>query len=1151
MAGSVKHNAQFSRLGTDAEAETAWEEEHVITGVVLSVNGQSPDISGNVTVGGVGGGDVVGPASAAADDIALFDGTSGKLIKDSGVKITAFAPSYHNHQAGIEGSPTITEGTGTFTVASGEAWFFTDSTRETLALHTITASGTMTPTDDQTGYVCADRDTDTWVILSTIADIDYLRYVPYFIVFKRAGSNNLHTEVISLKAHGEVESNYHRTLHTNKYGRESGLDAIAVDGTLNLTCNAGIVWAVTTPYDILAVTTATRQFECERDGTVTSHTSPIIRNDVYDDGTGFQALTTGEFVINWIWRGIESQDHVYTMLSNKFTSAEAARSTNNIGAIPDLISSHALLIGRVIVEYNGVVDAGNIESAFSETFSAASGITQHNDLSGIQGGSSAASEYYHVPAQIFSNLTSGVYQATSATSNITSNAFPSANTTQFAGTNFAGTNISGTMGTNGLSLSVAAGGGGADGYNIIAAGGSTAASTGTINFSNSNGVSFGLNGSVVTASHNGLTTAALSNHTHSDLYIAKGDSTAYQTGTLANTFFQTANSSNLVAVTRSTEWATSVLSGTSNNLAAATHTHSQYQSTGAYLTTAKQSNAPMVTQWVAGSVTQNGSNNQVVFTGSNGISVHGNGSTISISLIDNHHVEGLMLAGNNFGTAYSIMSSGSQTINFAGAISGSQNGNAFTISAPTQSVQTQNSVLVNGQSGAITVAGTNAGATGVGVTVNSSGVSVSAVTNYSTGYSAKAESTHVHTIQTTTIAGSTVAITNASNGATIAMPPFITTYAAQTADTNKVGIGNVSTVSTAGVNMTGSADTNGVTLAVPAWLTNAGGGGNTVTISGSNGSIQSNGLSFLGSGVAQVYTTTGNQFVVSVPSGGGAGDGWNPIAAGGSTANSTQSIVFGNANSMSFSLNGSTITGSFDGHTVLSNASILVTNGNSASFLGQDGAYHSVAGGGGAGVTASRIYPFPTTPVTTVAQSQNTIFLNHFIAPHNASFSKGESYISIGVGSTTSGTRRCDMTVRLGIYTYNNSTLSLYASGSQTYQVSCTSNATASHAGIRVLSVPISGMFSQGVPYVIAHCISTNALTSVTLGPIYATGLTVAGANDFGVSTNNSNRQWYPGEGCFATSSGAMPQSIRIGTDVLGSVPFRRPWIEFMNESLG
>lgn len=40
---------------------------------------------------GGGGGDVVGPAVSVNDDIPLFDGVTGKLLKDSGLKTTAFA----------------------------------------------------------------------------------------------------------------------------------------------------------------------------------------------------------------------------------------------------------------------------------------------------------------------------------------------------------------------------------------------------------------------------------------------------------------------------------------------------------------------------------------------------------------------------------------------------------------------------------------------------------------------------------------------------------------------------------------------------------------------------------------------------------------------------------------------------------------------------------------------------------------------------------------------------------------------------------------------------------------------------------------------------------------------------------------------------
>lgn len=86
---------------------------------------------------------------------------------------------------------------------------------------------------------------------------------------------------------------------------------------------------------------------------------------------------------------------------------------------------------------------------------------------------------------------------------------------------FAGTNASGTIASNGISVSVAApGAGGGIG---IAAGTRTATTANTLLFDNANGVTFGLNvvgGSIMTASHNAITTGALSDHSHGNPTLA-------------------------------------------------------------------------------------------------------------------------------------------------------------------------------------------------------------------------------------------------------------------------------------------------------------------------------------------------------------------------------------------------------------------------------------------------------------------------------------------------------------------------------------------------------------------------------------------------------------------------------------------------------
>lgn len=159
-------------------------------------------------------------------------------------------------------------------------------------------------------------------------------------------------------------------------------------------------------------------------------------------------------------------------------------------------SSSSVVDARSIsIDGAGIVSAG--WSAGSIRISA----TQSNQAV------SAANGSYAFQTLSFSNA-NGMSFGTSAGSALTGSYTVPSVTEYFSKTNttFNGANISGslTLNTNGLelSLSVAPGGGGADGYNILAAGTQTANTTGTVVFANSNGLSFGMsNSSVITASY--------------------------------------------------------------------------------------------------------------------------------------------------------------------------------------------------------------------------------------------------------------------------------------------------------------------------------------------------------------------------------------------------------------------------------------------------------------------------------------------------------------------------------------------------------------------------------------------------------------------------------------------------------------------------
>lgn len=306
-----------------------------------------------------------------------------RALLDSGV-----APVYHNHQAGIEGEPVITDNlNGTFGVAAGECWFYTDATRDTVTLHDIEVTSVLTPTDDVTGYICADRSNDTWTIINAISTIDYLQYIPYFKVIKRTGSNSMHFQKITHEAHGDMEREHEREMLCGEYQRAMGaMESISVDTSLNITASGGIVYAIRRKYTIPAITAATRQFKCINTGaawTITSNTTPVINNLQYNGPTGAVTLTDTFWTINYLYRGIEDQDHCYTVLGTaEFATKELAQASNYIASLPELISSHTMLIGRVIVQKSATTSIV-CESSFSTIFAASTAISDHGSQGGL------------------------------------------------------------------------------------------------------------------------------------------------------------------------------------------------------------------------------------------------------------------------------------------------------------------------------------------------------------------------------------------------------------------------------------------------------------------------------------------------------------------------------------------------------------------------------------------------------------------------------------------------------------------------------------------------------------------------------------------------------------------------------------------------
>ena len=256
---------------------------------------------------------------------------------------------------------------------------------------------------------------------------------------------------------------------------------------------------------------------------------------------------------------------------------------------------------------------------------------------------------------------SSLFQQVSNTSAITSNAFANSATTKFAGTGFTGTNATATINSNGLQLSIAnpGGAGTTSYYNQIAAGASTVTS-GTVVFSSANGVSFGLNGSTMTASHNGLTTAMQSN--------AGSNFVGLNSALTGNGVSATINSSG-ISLNVPSFLTTAMQSNAGSNFAGTgftgTNASATLNSNGLQLSVGAGGGGGTTSyynQIAAGASTV--TSGTVVFGNSNGVSFGLNGSTMTASVATNYQSQGAYL------TTAMVSNAGSNFVNASGAFNG-------------------------------------------------------------------------------------------------------------------------------------------------------------------------------------------------------------------------------------------------------------------------------------------------------------------------------------------------------------------------------------------------------------------------------------------------------------------------------------------------
>jgi hypothetical protein len=337
-----------------------------------------------------------------------FDGVT-TFTNNTGGMFTIDGPS--NYDAGVilGAENWVDNGDGSIDLPEIKvALYDNPNNLELLKIYTV-ASGTTgvggipALVNDDTNYIIVEYNggSPRYNVLDNDGTVTSSDVVLYMIVYR--ANNFVHTLEFGDMGAGLTNKLNTRLISTDRFARESGC-ALGLSGSTGIvTLSSGVVWNGSYRQIVTGVNSQDDIFfkSFHSGGTwVYATTGNTINNDYYDDGTDLISATAGKYLVNWYFRGQEVNDHLYELISfgeyDTIQLAEASPEPN----LPELITSHAFLVGRIIVGVSATT--GITQSAFNTVFQPSGAPVLHNDLAGIQGG--LAGQYYHLDSNKYNNL---------------------------------------------------------------------------------------------------------------------------------------------------------------------------------------------------------------------------------------------------------------------------------------------------------------------------------------------------------------------------------------------------------------------------------------------------------------------------------------------------------------------------------------------------------------------------------------------------------------------------------------------------------------------------------------------------------------------------------------------------------------------------
>lgn len=279
--------------------------------------------------------------------------------------------------------------------------------------------------------------------------------------------------------------------------------------------------------------------------------------------------------------------------------------------------------------------------------------------------------------------------------------------------------------------------------------------------------------------------------------------------------------------------------------------------------------------------------------------------------------------------------------------------------------------------------------------------------------------------------------------------------------------------------------------------------GTQTATSGTVAFVDSNGISFGMSASTRITAS------YTVPSTAGLLSAVNLSA--GTTSQNASAFVFGNGGNVSFGLNGSTITASAPSGT-----------------------------GGGGGATASVFDPRPDAMRVTGVVGNGTLAMQPVLVPldvHHDRF-----VFPINFSGATNSTARITLSMSIGLYTENGSTMSLLTSYSSAQNITHSGTANSSqNVGPRLFTLGATGTITAGMYFVGIHSRSSSSSANASISQYVVSQLNSSWSGIWGAASDASVQNPL-GQGIYSVSfSTGMPSAVAFSHVQGGSSAFQRP----------